>query len=151
MKSLIIDESLFSRTMIQQALAPLGITCLHAKDGQTAWDIISTDQEIHLLTLSMVLADTTGLEFLMKCRTLKHIAKLDFIFITSNDDEMTRARAFEYGATNFLAKPFKPENLVNICKRLLFKDNLFHGCNILIVDDSKMTRELIKKGLSFLG
>ena len=151
MKILIVDESLFSRTMIQQALTPLDMVCLHAKDGKTAWQMLSEHDDIRLVTLSMILEDISGLEFLMKCRSLKNISKLDFVLITSNDDEVTRARAFEYGATNFLPKPFKPETLINICKRLLFKDNLFFGCNILIVDDSRMTRELIKKGLTFLG
>ena len=151
MKILIIDESLFSRTIIQQALIPLDIQCLHASDGKTAWKILHENEDIRLVTLSMVLEDTSGLEFLIRCQNLKNIGKLDFVLITSTNDETTRAQAFEYGAANFLSKPFKPETLVNICKRLLFKDNLFYGCHILIVDDSRTTRELIKKALSFLG
>ncbi|NQZ59539.1 MAG: response regulator, partial [Lentisphaeraceae bacterium] len=151
MKILIIDESLFSRTIIQHTLKPLNIECLHASDGETAWAHLLNDPDISLVTLSMVLPDTSGLEFLIKCRTLKNISHLDFILITSTDDEATRTKAFEYGATNFISKPFKAETLINICKRLLFKDNLFDGCQILIVDDSHTTRELIKKALSFLG
>ncbi|MCH2207886.1 MAG: response regulator [Lentisphaerales bacterium] len=151
MKILIIDESLFSRTIIQQALIPLDIQCLHASDGKTAWKILHENEDIRLVTLSMVLEDTSGLEFLIRCQNLKNIGKLDFVLITSTNDETTRAQAFEYGTANFLSKPFKPETLVNICKRLLFKDNLFYGCHILIVDDSRTTRELIKKALSFLG
>ncbi|MCM8530542.1 MAG: response regulator [Lentisphaeraceae bacterium] len=151
MKILIIDESLFSRKIIEQALKPLGITCLHASDGKSAWKLLSEDSSIQLVTTSMVLTDTTGLKLLKRCRETKALLKTDFIFITSNDDELTRSKAFELGATNFLSKPFKPKTLINICKRLLFRDNLFYGSKIFIVDDSMVTRELIKKTLSFLG
>jgi two-component system, sensor histidine kinase and response regulator len=151
MKILIIDDSPFSRTIIEQALSPLNIECIQAECGATAWKILQSDQSIKLITLDMVLPDTDGLTFLKRCRSLPNIRQLDFVLITSKKSDDIRVSAFEYGAANFLTKPFKPLSLINVCKRLLFKNNQFSDCQILIVDDSSTTRELIAKSLAFFG
>lgn len=64
------------------------------------------------LLIDVNLPDMTGIEFTEKARALRGYDETPMIVVTKSDDEATIVDAFCAGATDFLAKPFIPSELI---------------------------------------
>ena len=60
-----------------------------------------------------------GLTMIEELRKLPAQAGVPIIFLTTESDADLKARAKAAGATGWLTKPFDPENLVKIVKKVL--------------------------------
>ncbi len=77
---------------------------------------------IDLLCLDLVLPDGSGMEFCKSIR--KEYPDLKIIILTKKTDLENRIKSFEFGADDYLAKPFFPDELeVRIKKLLSLLDN----------------------------
>ena len=77
-----------------------------------AEDFISSNcqNEVQCLILDQRLPGLSGLELQSQLR--RQQCALPVVFVTSQDDEVTRAKALENGAVHFLNKPIDPDELV---------------------------------------
>ncbi|WP_223217315.1 response regulator transcription factor [Rhizobium cauense] len=66
--------------------------------------------EVECLILDQRLPGLSGLE--LQALLKREKCTLPIIFVTSHDDDVTRARALENGAVHFLNKPIDPDELV---------------------------------------
>lgn len=115
MKILLVDDMSTVRNIIKKDLELIGAKNYDfATDGDDAWQKIL--KEASTAPYDIVLSDwnmprLTGIELLKQIR--KHasssIHNLRFVMITGSDDKVRQA--MESGADNFIAKPFKPEEL----------------------------------------
>lgn len=64
------------------------------------------------LLIDVNLPDMTGIEFTERARALRGYDETPMIVVTKSDDEATIVDAFCAGATDFLAKPFIPSELI---------------------------------------
>jgi two-component system, chemotaxis family, chemotaxis protein CheY len=117
-KILTVDDSASIRMTTKIALSGAGYTVTEAVDGadglakaqQDAFDLIVTD-------LNMPVMD--GLTMIEELRKLPSQAGVPIIFLTTESDGELKARAKAAGATGWLTKPFDPENLVKIARKVL--------------------------------
>jgi two-component system chemotaxis response regulator CheY len=101
-------------------LTNAGYTVAEAADGAQGlaaakaghFDLIITD-------LNMPVMD--GLTMIEELRKLPEQAGVPIIFLTTESDADLKARAKAAGATGWLTKPFDPENLVKIARKVLGK------------------------------
>lgn len=63
----------------------------------------------HLILLDIGLPDTDGLHL---CRELRQMSEVPVIMITSRNTEITELMSMNYGADDFVAKPFNPQILL---------------------------------------
>lgn len=64
----------------------------------------------HLVILDIMLIDITGLEVLKEIRTESNIPVL---MLTALNDESSRLKGFDYGADDYVCKPFSPKEVVS--------------------------------------
>ena len=115
---LTVDDSASIRMTTKIALSGAGYTVTEAVDGadglakaqHASFDIIVTD-------LNMPVMD--GLTMIEELRKLPSLAGVPIIFLTTESDGELKARAKAAGATGWLTKPFDPENLVKIVRKVL--------------------------------
>ena len=115
---LTVDDSASIRLTTKVTLTNAGYAVTEAVNGaeglataQTAqFDLIVTD-------LNMPVMD--GLTMIEELRKLPSQAGVPIIFLTTESDADLKARAKAAGATGWLTKPFDPENLVKIDKKVL--------------------------------
>jgi len=115
---LTVDDSASIRLTTKVTLTNAGYSVTEAVNGaeglataQTAqFDLIVTD-------LNMPVMD--GLTMIEELRKLPSQAGVPIIFLTTESDADLKARAKAAGATGWLTKPFDPENLVKIVKKVL--------------------------------
>mgnify|MGYP002621928065 FL=1 len=115
---LTVDDSASIRVTIKIALQGAGYTVAEAENGADGiakanagnFDLIITD-------LNMPVMD--GLTMIEELRKLPAHAGVPIIFLTTESDEGMKQRAKAAGATGWLTKPFNPEQLVRIAKKVL--------------------------------
>jgi len=115
---LTVDDSASIRVTIKIALTGAGYSVAEAENGADGiakakashYDLIITD-------LNMPVMD--GLTMIEELRKSPAHTGVPIIFLTTESDEGMKQRAKAAGATGWLTKPFDPEQLVRIAKKVL--------------------------------
>jgi two-component system chemotaxis response regulator CheY len=114
---LIVDDAMFMRKLIRDALEPLGFTiCGEAADGDQAverWRELKPD----LTTLDIVMPVADGLAALAGIRRLD--AKAKVIMVTAVDQRDAMLRAMHLGVSDFIVKPFDADRIVAAVEKAL--------------------------------
>ncbi|MEY4427758.1 MAG: hypothetical protein RLZZ182_447 [Pseudomonadota bacterium] len=116
---LIIDDSLTTTMSIKSALTLSGYDVHTANDGATGLALLDKGYRPDLIITDINMPGMTGLEVIEKVRT-----KLRFIPILALSAESApgiRQEARDLGATGWLVKPIKPDELVGVIKKLVLK------------------------------
>ena len=119
-KILIADDASFMRLMISQILARQGLTdIIEAENGQQAVEQFkSNNPDLTLMDITMPELD--GLAALEEILSFDPLAKVVVCSAVANENIVMEA--LRRGAVDFVAKPFRPEELLCIDLRNL-KDN----------------------------
>jgi CheY-like chemotaxis protein/ribonuclease BN (tRNA processing enzyme) len=107
---LIVDDDEDLRFLARKALVHAGHTVLEAESGEEGLRLI----EIHkpdLLLLDLNMPGMNGFEVLRRLRTRESGRPLPVIVLTALGDEESARSSFQFGATDFLIKPFTPPQL----------------------------------------
>ena len=115
LKVLIADDSAFMRSIVKNVLTQAGVTDItEAVDGQDA--IIKYDQiNPNLCFFDIMMPNKTGLEALKEIMEKHPDAKI--VMCTSVGQEKVVQEAVETGATDFITKPFKPEDIKEVVSK----------------------------------
>jgi DNA-binding response OmpR family regulator len=68
-----------------------------------------------------LMPDMDGLEFCKQLKENKKFREIPFIFITCKSDENDIVKAFEFGADDYIIKPFRIKELVARINKLINK------------------------------
>jgi two-component system, chemotaxis family, chemotaxis protein CheY len=110
MRALIVDDSSFIREYLRQLLQRMGVVCEEARNGQEALLALNAEAfDLMLLDLNMPVMN--GLECVKMLRDGKVCPLTKVMMVTTEADNSFICRALEYGADEFLMKPFTPEGL----------------------------------------
>ncbi len=115
---LIVDDSLYMRTMLRSALKDAGYEIVgEAANGETAIDL-ALELEPDLITLDNILPDMIGIDIL---RVLKHEEKIaaKFIVISAVGQDSVIQEEMDLGAEAYIIKPFTTEQLLDTVKTAL--------------------------------
>ncbi len=114
-KILIIDDDRELGEMLREFLAPdhfeLGI-CVSGEDGLQAMQ----EQEFHLLILDIMLPGMSGIDVL---KQLRQTSDIPIIMLTARGDDVDRILGLEFGADDYLSKPFNPRELLARVRAIL--------------------------------
>ncbi len=117
-KILIVDDSKFIREMLKGLLISEEYEVFTAENGTQAIDLIK-DIRPHLILLDVVMPDMDGFETSAKIREVLAGDTIPIIFLTSRTDVEGKKTGFELGGSDYIIKPFDPEELLIRIKRHL--------------------------------
>ena len=123
---LIADDSPRNRLLLRHALADAGHTLLEAPDGDTALAMAIAHRP-HLAILDIEMPGRSGLEACRAIRRQPGLAGVRVIVNTGRGLPSDAADARAAGADAFLAKPFRPAQLVAAVAALLGEAELQPG------------------------
>ncbi len=106
MKILVADDSRFYRNMLQGLLEPWGYEVVLAADGHEARCILDSDDAPRLAILDCLMPGLSGLEVCEAIRARKQ-GYVYTILLSVDDRQSEVLRGFEFGADDYLCKPFK--------------------------------------------
>ena len=103
---------------------------------------LAINQSWSLILLDIMLPEMSGLEV---CRRIRAISQVPIIMLTAKGEISDRVAGIDYGADDYLVKPFAIEELLARIRGLLRRMSFSSGGNIIEVHDLKMnldTREV---------
>lgn len=115
---LVVDDEERLRQVCKRVLEPLGHVMSEAPDGLQGLEAIERDNP-DLVLVDLMMPHMDGMEFLSAARE-KH-PDLTFVVITGYATLEKAVEAMKQGADDFLAKPFKPQELRLVVDRVLKK------------------------------
>jgi two-component system, chemotaxis family, chemotaxis protein CheY len=111
MRALIVDDSRFMRLHTRQLLEGIGVSCEEAADGDKALTVLRGPDEFDLMLLDVNMPQMDGLKCVKALRDEGLHPAMKVMMVTTESDNSFICRALEYGADEFLMKPFTPESL----------------------------------------
>lgn len=121
---LIADDSSYNIELLTEIFKEK-YRILTAKNGQEALDVMRSNiGEIDAVLLDVVMPIKDGYQVLMDMNMDENLKYLPVIVITADDDIESEHRAFDYGAYDFITRPF---NLKTMRQRV---DGMFHQLDI---------------------
>ncbi len=103
---LVVDDQPVNVRLLATMLAQLGYKVRKATSGEMALTAIHAELP-DLILLDITMPQMDGYEL---CEILKkdpHTAEIPVIFVSALDESMDKAKAFEVGAVDYVAKPFQ--------------------------------------------
>ncbi|NBB92300.1 MAG: response regulator [Gammaproteobacteria bacterium] len=84
-----------------------------ARDGREAWEMLERDDQIDLIFTDLMMPVMDGYELIRRVRRSPElrISKLPLLVVTGEDELNARELALSEGASDFIAKPFTPDDL----------------------------------------
>ena len=101
---LVVDDDPGTRFLMRTALEHLGFEVIEAADGIEGYQRYERHRP-DLLLVDVMMPRMNGYELCRKLRSHAHSAYVPIVVVTSVDDMPSIARAYDAGATEFVAKP----------------------------------------------
>lgn len=115
---LIVDDSQSIRELLTSVLAGAGYAVTSANDGQQGLDTART-ADFDLVITDINMPQMNGFELLQSLRQLPEYAFKPILILTTEFSQEMKLRGKEAGATGWMVKPFDPEKLIDIIRRIL--------------------------------
>jgi putative two-component system response regulator len=110
MKILIVDDEITSRLKADKLVSGLGHETLVAENGETAWETWQHERPRVIIT-DWMMPEMTGVELCSRIRNAEGDQYSYIIMITSKDSPDDLETAMQYGVDDFIAKPFRKQEL----------------------------------------
>ena len=115
---LTVDDSPSIRQMIKVTLEPAGHRVIEAGDGAQGLaqaqagrpDLVITDLNMPVMN---------GMELIRSLRKQPTLTGLPIVFLTTESNDALKQEAKSAGATGWITKPFKPEQLLAVVAKLV--------------------------------
>lgn len=114
---LTIDDSASIRQMVSMTLISAGLDVIEAANGAEGYDKATTNT-VHAILTDLNMPVLNGIEFIRKYRQHPSSKGVPIILLTTESDEELKRQAKEAGATGWIVKPFKQDQLLAIIKKV---------------------------------
>lgn len=116
---LVVDDSAVMRSLLVSTLELLGdLQFVQAQNGFEALRALPRDK-VDLVLTDINMPDINGLELLNFIRNNPVYKELPVIIISTEGSRKDIEKGLALGANEYLVKPFKPEQLLEVVKRYL--------------------------------
>lgn len=121
---LIIEDDTDIREMLQEALALPGYTVSTAADGQEGLDCFAKKEGYDLIVLDLMLPRVDGLTVLKRIRS---VSTVPVLILSARNEEYQKVLGLEYGADDYVTKPFSVVELQARVKACLRRSREYQG------------------------
>ena len=143
---MIVDDEPINSKVLRKYLMTAGYeNFITTEDARAAISMVRRESP-DILLLDVVMPNVNGLEILRHLRNDPALLNTPIIILTASSDQKTKTKALELGATDFLAKPVDPSELVlrvrNVLTVKAHQDHLSEYAVHLEREVQERTREL---------
>jgi two-component system chemotaxis response regulator CheY len=115
---LAVDDSASMRQMIRLTLRNAGYHVIEAGDGQEGLSQARRGT-VHMILTDLNMPVMDGMTFIRELRKSPANNGIPIVFVTTESDAEKKSQAKAAGATAWITKPFKPEQLVAVARKVL--------------------------------
>lgn len=117
-KIMTVDDSASVRQMVSFALKEAGYEVVEASDGEDALSKLDGGR-IHMIIADLNMPRLGGVELVRKVRTMPGYRYIPIIMLTTESRVDRRAECRLAGATGWILKPIKPNQLLAVVEKVL--------------------------------
>ena len=137
-KVLVVDDEKLIVKGIRFSLEQEGMEVTCAYDGEEALEA-AKNTEFDIILLDIMLPKLTGLEV---CQQIREFSNVPIIMLTAKDNDMDKIMGLEYGADDFITKPFNilevKARIKAIMRRTSSRDREASGPKTVVNGDLKL-------------
>jgi len=113
-----VDDSASVRMMVRYSLLGAGFEVIEAVDGLDALEKLN-ETDIQAMIVDVNMPRMNGIELVTKLRQVPGHQKTPVLMLTTEESRSRVEDGKAAGANGWMVKPFSPEELVNILKRVM--------------------------------
>lgn len=114
-----VDDSPTVRQMLSFTLEDAGYEVLEAVDGLDALGKLTTGEKVHMLITDLNMPNMDGIELIRAVRKDPTYRFIPIIMLTTETQESKRQEGKEAGASGWIVKPFKPQQVLAVVRMVL--------------------------------
>ncbi|HEY2647754.1 MAG TPA: response regulator, partial [Puia sp.] len=118
---LIVDDDVRNLFALTTAFERYNMTVLTAESGQEAIDILSENKHVDMLLMDIMMPAMDGYETTQKIRREHQNNNLPIIAVTAKAMKGDREKCIEAGASDYITKPVKIDQLLSLMRVWLYK------------------------------
>jgi two-component system, chemotaxis family, chemotaxis protein CheY len=115
---LAVDDSVSIRKMVSFTLKSAGYEVIEAGDGQEGLDKAKTSK-INLVLTDQNMPRMDGLTLIKSLRALPQYTSTPILMLTTESSDAMKAQGRAAGATGWMVKPFDPQKLLDVIKKVM--------------------------------
>lgn len=115
---LIVDDSASIRQMLSFTLKDAGYQVIEAVDGKDALSKIN-GLNINLVITDLNMPNIDGIELIKQIRNISIYKFIPILMLTTESQNDKKLAGKAAGSTGWIVKPFKPEQLLTVIKKVL--------------------------------
>jgi two-component system chemotaxis response regulator CheY len=112
------DDSPSMREMVSFTLKNAGYAVVEAVDGKDALTKL-TGAPIHMLITDLNMPNMDGIELIRQVRLLPQYKYMPIVMLTTESQDQKKQAGRAAGASGWIVKPFRSEQLLMVAKKLL--------------------------------
>lgn len=112
------DDSPSMRQMVSFTLKSAGYNVVEAVDGKDALAKMN-GADIHMLVTDLNMPNVDGIELIRQVRALPQYKYIPIIMLTTESQDQKKQAGRAAGASGWIVKPFRSEQLVMVAKKFL--------------------------------
>ena len=112
------DDSASIRQMVSFTLKDAGYEVVEAVDGKDALNKLNS-AKINMLITDLNMPNMNGIELIKEARAIPAFKCIPIIMLTTESQAGKKQEGKAAGATGWIVKPFKPEQLIAVIKKVL--------------------------------
>ncbi|QWR76634.1 response regulator [Candidatus Magnetomonas plexicatena] len=113
-----VDDSASVRQMVSFTLKGAGYTVIEAVDGKDALTKV-TGATINMVITDLNMPNMDGITLIRSLRALPDFKFIPIIMLTTESQDTRKQEGKSAGATGWIVKPFKPDQLLGVVKKVL--------------------------------
>jgi two-component system, chemotaxis family, chemotaxis protein CheY len=115
---LTVDDSASMRQMIKMTLSGAGYNVIEAGDGDQGL-ATARGNAVDMVITDLNMPGLDGVSLIRELRKLPSLTGVPIVLLTTESDAERKQQAKAAGATGWITKPFQPEQLVAVTKKVL--------------------------------
>jgi two-component system chemotaxis response regulator CheY len=116
---LVVDDSQSIRTVIRSVLEEQGYQVEEAENGRVALDLLQADGDFRMILTDVNMPEMDGITLVSEAKKLDSMKFIPFCILTTEYSSEMKQKGKEVGAKAWLVKPFEPDKLIKVMKRLV--------------------------------
>jgi two-component system, chemotaxis family, chemotaxis protein CheY len=114
-----VDDSISVRQMVGFTLRREGYEVIEAVDGMDALKKLDGENPVQLIITDLNMPNMDGIELIKNVRVNPKCKFIPIIMLTTESQEDRKQAGRAAGATGWIVKPFKPEQLIGVVKKVI--------------------------------
>ncbi len=115
---LAVDDSASIRQMVSFTLKSAGYEVIEAVDGQDGLDKAKS-RPVNLILTDQNMPRMDGLSLIKSLRALPQYATTPILMLTTESSDAMKMQGRAAGATGWLVKPFDPQKLIEVVRKVI--------------------------------